>query len=80
MKKSEALTECDEEEESIPLRKSHIAIEIAELKQAVEKAQQKRSKLPQPLFWSLFSKKIESIKEKKAIESTIRGLLDSGEE
>ena len=44
---------------------SPLAVEIKDLSEAVGRAAAKRSRLPQPLFWSLFHSRIEELKRKK---------------
>ena len=57
------------------LTPSETALEIARLKAATMKALSERSKLPQPLFWSLFKHKIEEIKKGKATRRLLREVL-----
>lgn len=65
-------------EDSAPtsMAPSAVASEIAELRDSVRLSQEKRSPLPQPLFWSLFAHKITAIRKKKELESSLRELLE----
>lgn len=66
----------DESEPQPTSNVSEVASELKTLQNAVETAARERSKLPQPLFWSLFHSEIKRIKAKKATKDTIRAALE----
>lgn len=57
-------------------KKSPLAIEIQQFKQSLLDAEKKRHPLPQPLFWSLFTHRLNSLKSKKKLQETITDILD----
>jgi hypothetical protein len=61
-----------------PRQPSALAREIEALRDKVKDLTEARSRLPQPLFWSLFNSRIREIKERKEAERTIKAVL--GEE
>ncbi len=56
---------------------SEISKAVKRLKEATIQAANKRGKLPQPLFWSLFANEIAEIKKQKAAKRTLDILLGS---
>ncbi len=55
---------------------SYTAREIQRLKTATIEAADKRERLPQPLFWSLFHSALQNVRETKNKERAISDLLD----
>ena len=55
---------------------SVLAEEIKRLKAAVDRATDKRGRLPQPLFWSLFNNAIDTIKKKKLARDLVKDVLN----
>ena len=63
------------EEKESSSHRSDVAEAVERLKHATVTAAQKRDRLPQPLFWSLFASEIEAIREKKAAKRIVHSLL-----
>ena len=59
-----------QEGDATPSR-SHIAEDISDLKSTILKVAAEREKLPQPLFWSLFRSRVESIRKEKELRRVI---------
>lgn len=53
-------------------RKTPIALELEQVRQATLQAAAKRNVLPQPLFWSLFHSRIKELKKEKSSERAIK--------
>ena len=57
--------------------KSLFAKELSKLKENVLRAANERERLPQPLFWSLFNSRLESLRsqkrKKRALEEVFNG-------
>ena len=70
----------DTELEGHTRQRSEIAEAVERLKSATVSAADKRSRLPQPLFWSLFASEIANIKKKKSLKRTVDALLGDGGE
>jgi TATA-binding protein-associated factor Taf7 len=51
--------------------RSHIADEISDLKTTILKVASERERLPQPLFWSLFRSRIDSIRKEKELQRVL---------
>ncbi len=62
--------------ESVPSGVSAIAAEISDLKDSIRRTQEKRDPLPQPLFWSLFAHKVDAIRRKKALKTSLQEIFD----
>ena len=54
---------------------SKIARRLDDLKRATFKAIGARERLPQPLFWSLFSSEIEVLREERRVQRQLRKIL-----
>lgn len=66
--------------EQAAAERSSIALEVERLKKSVIEAAEKRGRLPQPLFWSLFGHAIKSIREKKQERRELSELLAGSSE
>ena len=68
--------EIDEDSETPKaVTPSELAQEIKELQQSVSSAMQKRERLPQPLFWSLFNSRIKDMRKRREALRTLNSLL-----
>ena len=56
---------------------SALASEVKRLHEASLRAMDKRARLPQPLFWSLFHSQVRSIKQRKDRDRLVRSILDN---
>jgi hypothetical protein len=65
----------DEIEDPVPLQRSAVADDIANLQKTVQRLSTEREVLPQPLFWSLFHARLESIRKQKEVDRTLRACL-----
>jgi hypothetical protein len=67
-----------DEQEGEEVQRSAVAEDLASLKATVTKLVEERDRLPQPMFWSLFNSRINSIKKhkelKRLLASTLEGL------
>lgn len=71
------LTAMNEEDDTpTPVERSAVAKDIESLQKTVLRLAEEREVLPQPLFWSLFHTRLESIRKHKNIERTLRECLD----
>ena len=59
---------------------SDIARAVSRLKEASFRTARERERVPQPLFWSLFSSELQSIKKRKRQQRLLTELFGSGEE
>ena len=57
------------------VRKTPLAIELEQVRDATLRAAAKREHLPQPLFWSLFHSRIRELKQEKSSERAIKQTL-----
>ena len=72
--------ELCEEEELTPLPpkpSTYISSEIKRLKAATIASLEKRERLPQPLFWSLFHSELKAIRRAKKEERIMQKVLDN---
>ncbi len=56
---------------------SELAQEIKELQASITSAIEKRERLPQPLFWSLFNSRIKDMRKRRELLRTLHSLLGS---
>lgn len=66
----------DENEINEKKQPSYAAREIQRLKTATIEAAEKRERLPQPLFWSLFHSALNNVREQKERERALADLLE----
>lgn len=66
-------------EQSKPKR-SDLAESVLRLREATVSAAERRERLPQPLFWSLFRGEVERIKRRKARARAVSAALGIGSE
>lgn len=67
--------ECDESEPVAPATPSELAQEIKALQESVTRAMEKRERLPQPLFWSLFNSRVKDMRKRRELLRTLNSLL-----
>ena len=72
---NDSTADSNEGETDETTAKSEIAEELSSLKNSVTKAINERSRLPQPLFWSLFNSKIKELRERKERSRRLEELL-----
>ncbi len=65
----------DDTDDSVPVQRSAVADDIANLQKTVQRLAAEREVLPQPLFWSLFHSRLESIRKQKEVDRTLRACL-----
>jgi hypothetical protein len=68
-----------DDEDKAPGR-SPLAHRVERLRDATVKAAERRERLPQPLFWSLFRSEINDIKRRKARARALSAALGIGVE
>ena len=77
--KSEALPKteiCEEEEEAVCVKEpTPVAEELRRLQAATIAAMEKRERLPQPLFWSLFHSELDKVRKAKKQERLLQEVL-----
>ena len=61
-------------------KRSELAESVERLREATIGAAERRERLPQPLFWSLFRSEVERIKRRKAKVRAVSQALGIGEE
>jgi hypothetical protein len=61
-------------------KRSDLAESVERLREATISAAERRERLPQPLFWSLFRGEVERIKRRKARVRAVSAALGIGEE
>lgn len=54
---------------------SELAQEIKELQSSITRAIEKRERLPQPMFWSLFNSRIKDMRKRRELLRTLNSLL-----
>lgn len=69
-------SDSGDEEEALGVEPSPLALEIKELKQSLTKALSKRERIPQPTFWYLFHRRIDSMKKRQALKRVLTDVLD----
>lgn len=65
----------DNEGPCVPAEKSHTAKEIEDLQDRIVRLASNRERLPQPLFWSLFTSRINEIKKNKELARLLNDVL-----
>jgi hypothetical protein len=65
----------DADSSALEDRRSALARRVADVKAATLQAAEKRDRLPQPLFWSLFSLRINDIKKEKERARTLTDIF-----
>ncbi len=69
--------EFDSEDDEQGVAPSAIAEKLAKLKSATVAAAASRSRLPQPLFWSLFHAELKEVKREKELARALDSLFGS---
>jgi len=72
---SDLPSDFDTETEDSIRGPSELAKEISRLKESVIRAAESRDRLPQPLFWSLFSERVKEIRSAKQLKRAIDDVL-----
>jgi hypothetical protein len=67
-------------DEILAPQRSRVAERVERLRDATVKAAERRERLPQPLFWSLFRSEVEAIKKRKARARALSAALGIGVE
>ena len=63
-------------DDDLPLTRSAVARELAEVRSVLFDAAKKRDRLPQPLFWHLLALRLRKIREIKSQNRTLAAILD----
>ena len=64
------------DDESNAKEASYVAREIQRIKSATIEAAEKRDRLPQPLFWSLFHSALKEVRDAKKRKRDLADLLE----